>query len=570
MRVRGGTALPDVGGRRMGSVELEVNRRSVGADFQTFGRIRNPDFTEVWGLKPEGVYEETEGLNLGYRLGEVMSADAGVGRMSTDAGSSLRKHVRLAVGRQEFGFTAMTDMVDLDSGEGDRAVRRRGVDLRVPVSFMRVNLGNRYEERSLGESPGSFRRNEVYSELRLPGVERNLSAKIGRTKESRTVEAAYMDYSTITEGRLEFDARRGSGLEVHAVLGQSRVVYAEHVDRSDQTSTACDVAVGIRDFYMLSNLRLDYGLATTLTTLYESELVKVGSGGDCDSLGNYVENGEYTVSRQEVGRAPVTRLRSRLLLETGKSGKILHKRRFTTRTEISVDGESIDSDFRRAAFPGYGDIVQSENTMLGRVTASEQIVLNRIGRNTLTANLRLARGQDRRCESRAETVAEDRVQVRLISNAFDRMTVSLEGQVRSNRRSIGTGSSALERSIRARSVRMDIERPFWSSLRALLMVELLKEESTVPVYDITEIDLGPGLTVFAGSLRCDARVNLRRILSGERSLLSGYTRRNSLDWNARLSLNHTRYTSLSVEYTGSRLEHSPAIHNVRASVNATF
>lgn len=570
LRVRGGTDLPDVGGRRAGAVEFEVNRRSVGAQYETFGRIRNPDFLEVWGMKPSSVYEQTDGVNLGYRWGTGIRADAGMGRMETDAGSSSRKHARVTLGREKFGLTAMADIVDVAADGGGRGIMRRGIDLRAPVTILSVNLGSRYEERTLEDGPGSFRRNEVYSEVRVPGAERNLSMKLARTRESRIAESSWADYSTVTEGRIEFDARRGTLLEVRGVLGQSRIAYAEDVDLSDQTSTACDIAVSFRDLYVLSALTLDYGLATTLTTLYETELIKVGTGGDYDSLGNYVENGGYTVSRREAGRAPVTRLRSRLLLETGRSGKILHKRRFTTRTEIAVEGESVDASLRRAALPGYGDLVYGESMMLGRVTATEQIVLNRVGNNTISANLRGTRGQDRRCEGRLERIAQDQVQVRLISNAFDRVTVGVEGELRYNRRSLGTGVQATDRNTSARSVRMEIERPFWQTLRALLSVRIQKEKSTVPVYDVLEADLSPGITLYAGNLRCDARVNLRRILSGETSAIAGYSKQNSLDWNTRLSFNHTRFTSLSVEYTGRRFEHSPTLHNVRASVNATF
>jgi hypothetical protein len=490
--------------------------------------------------------------------------------METDAGSSRRKHARVNLGRQNFGLTAMTDVVDVASEGGGRGIMRRGVDLRAPVKFAYMNVGSRYEERTLDDGPGSFKRDELYSEVRLPGGTRNLAMKLARTSESRMQDAAWADYSTVTEGRVEFDASRGTLLQLRAIIGQSRVAYAEHVELSDQTSTACDVAVSFRDLYMLSALTFDYGLATTLTTLYEAELVKVGAGGDYDSLGNYVENGDYTISRREAGRAPVTRLRSRLLMETGRSGKILHKRRFTTRTELLVEGESVDESLRRAALPGYGDIVDGENMMLGRVTASEQIVLNRVGKNTISANIRGTRGQDRRCGERVERISQDQVQLRVISNEFERVTLAVEGEIRSNRRSIGTGALAVDRDISARSVKMEVERPFFNNLRALFLVQVLKETSTVPVYDITEADLSPGLTLYAGSLRWDARVNLRRILSGETSSVAGYSRQNSLDWNTRLSFNHTRFTSLSVEYTGTRLEHSPAIHNLRASVNATF
>lgn len=570
VRLRGETALPALGGLDVGAVEFEVKRRSVGASYQTFGRIRNPDFIDVWGMKPTSVYEETDGLNLGYKWGERIRADAGFGRMETDAGKSQRRHARVTLGRKDFGLTAMTDVVDVDSETGGRGILRRGVDLRLPVRVMSVNLGDKYEERILGDGPDSFRRNEVYSELRFLGGDQSLSLRMARTGESRIGDAGWADYSTVTEGRVELEAQMGTGLQMRAVLGQSRIVYAEKVGPGDLTSTACDIAVSLRDLYMLSALTVDYGLSNTLTTIYESELIEVGSGGDCDSLGNYVENGGYTISRREAGRAPVTRLRSRLQLETGKSGKILHARRFTTRTEIAVEGESVDEDFRRAAFPLYGDIMYSPSMMLGRITASEQIVLNRIGKNTISADLRGTRGQDRRCEDRAERFAQDLINVRLVSNSFDRVTLSLSGELRSSRRSIGTGSQAVERNIKGRSVRMDLERPLWRSLRALLGVELAKEESTVPAYDITEADFSPGLTLFAGSLRCDARVNVRRILSGETPLASGYSKRNSLDWSTRMSFNHTRYTSLSLEYTGRRLEQSPAIHNVRASVNATF
>lgn len=570
VRLSGGTALPGIGGVDAGAVEFEVNRRSVGAAYETFGRIRDAGFLEKWGIKPTGVCEESEGFNIGYRLGSGVRADAGIGNMETDAGSSRRRHASVALGGRRLGLTAMTDIVDVAAGEDGRGITRRGIDLRVPVSFALAGAGGRFEERVLGDGAGSFRRNELYSEIRLPGGTRSLSLNLARTRESRMLDAAWTDYSTVTEGRVEFEARKGTLIQLRGVLGQSRVTYAEHVELSDRTSTACDLAVSFRDLYMLSALTFDYSLSTTLTTLYETELIEVETGGDYDSLGNYVEDGDYTISRREAGRTPVTRLKSRLLMETGRSGKILHKRRLTTRTEIAVEGESVDGSLRRAALPGIGELMHGETVMFGRVTASEQIVLNRVGDNTISANLRGTRGQDRRCEDRLETIAQDRVQLRIISNAFDRLTLAVEGEFRSNRRSLGTGPQAVNRDITARSVRVNIERPIRHSLRALLSVRVQKEVSTAPVYDITQADLSPGLTLYAGSLRCDARANLRRVLSGEYTSAAGYARQNSIDWNARLSYNHTRFTSLSIEYTGTRLENSPAIHNLRASVSATF
>jgi len=570
VRVRGESALPDLAGVDAGAVEFEVNRRSVGAGFETFGRIRNPDFVEVWGLKPSSVYEETEGVNIGYKRGAGMSADVGLGRMHTDAGRSSRKHARLAFGGRGLGLTAMTDVVDVTPADGGAGgILRRGVDLRAPIGPASVNLGGRSEERTLGDGPGAFRRNEIYSEIRLPGLPRHLRAELSRIRESRLDEAAWRDYSTVTEGRVEFDARKGSLLEVRGVLAQSRIAYSEAAGLDDGTSTACDLAVSFRDLYMLSALTFDYGLASTLTTLYETEVIEVGAGGDYDSLGDYVTGGGYTISRREVGRAPVTRLRSRLVMETGRSGKILHKRRFTTRTEVAVEGESVDSSIRRAALPGYRDLTQGENMMLGRVTLSEQIVLSRLGNNTVTADFRGTRGQDRRCQGRLERFAQDRVQVRLISNAFDKTTVAVEAELRSSRNTAGTGAQVVERRLDARSARMEIERPLSGNVRGLLAVKVERQESTAPSYDVTEAALGPGLTMYAGDLRCDARVNIRRVLGGG-AAGAGYYGRDSVDWNARLSFNHTRFTSLSVEYTGTRVQDMPALHKLRASVNAAF
>jgi hypothetical protein len=570
VRLKASTALPRVGGLETGGIKLEVNRRSIGPSYQIFGRIRNPDFMEVWGLTPGNAYEESDGFNVGYTLGNLFKADGGMGRMETDAGRSQRRHASLTIGRQAFGLTAATDLVDMESAGAEGDIVKRGVDLRFPVSIARMNIGNRYEERSPVGGTVSYRRNEIYSEVGFPGDSENLSIKFARTGESRPEGEDWLEYSTVTEGRLEFSANRGSRLEMRGVMGQSRVDYAEHTGRSDIVTTACDLALNVRELYLVSTLSFDYGLASTLTTLYESELVRVGSGGDYDSLGNYVENGDYTLSRREAGKAPVTRMRSRLVLETGKSGKILHKRRLTTRAEIAVDGESTDGRLSRSAFPGYGEIMYGENMMQGRVSASGQIVLNRIGDNTISADFRGARGQDRRCADRVETTAQEQVQVRVISNAVGRMTVSLEGRLSSNRRSIGTGPQAVLRNLAARSVRLDLERPFLRNLRALLGLEIGREKSTVPDYEITQADFSPGLRMFAGDLRFDARMNVRRIINGESVLSAGYMKRNFIDWSTRVSFNHTRYTSLSLEYTGRQFEGSPAIHNMRASVNATF
>jgi hypothetical protein len=101
-------------------------------------------------------------------------------------------------------------------------------------------------------------------------------------------------------------------------------------------------------------------------------------------------------------------------------------------------------------------------------------------------------------------------------------------------------------------------------------LELVDESRRDPASSFTEAAIGPAITALIGPLRCDAGCNVKRILSSEWTRTVLLPRRDSFDWNSRINLRHGRYTSLSLEYTGRRTEGFSAVHNMRASLSATF
>jgi hypothetical protein len=103
-----------------------------------------------------------------------------------------------------------------------------------------------------------------------------------------------------------------------------------------------------------------------------------------------------------------------------------------------------------------------------------------------------------------------------------------------------------------------------------LDLELVDRDQTEPARELTKAELSPGLTFLAGSFRWDGRVSMTKILESRTATPRLLPDRDSVDWNSRFNMRHGKYTSLSLEYSGRRSEGLQTIHNLRASLSATF
>lgn len=75
---------------------------------------------------------------------------------------------------------------------------------------------------------------------------------------------------------------------------------------------------------------------------------------------------------------------------------------------------------------------------------------------------------------------------------------------------------------------------------------------------------------FVGALRCDAGLVLKRLVGSDNASVRETNLRNSVDWTSRLNLRRGRHTSFSLEYLGRKARAARTIHNLRASLSATF
>ena len=321
----------------------------------------------------------------------------------------------------------------------------------------------------------------------------------------------------------------------------------------------------------VSSMSLDYTLTNTLTSIYESELIPVAAGGDYDSLGNYVPGtGGYVMSRYEKGKQPVTRVRADLQVELGRKGKVLLDRAVSARTGIEIEGESSTDDLKRIALLYPEHLLKSDEIVFGKVTATEELVLRRGRALTATLNARGSRLLDNRCIGRREKKTTAELEARLLTSGFRQMRIGITGRLTASRSEVATASGSVEPARDSWSTRVELERNILPTIRSRVRLELLDEERTEPASAFMQLSASPGVTVFGGALRCDAGCSLRRIVRSEYTSATLYPMRDSFTWNSRVNLRHGRYTSLSLEYTGSKTAGIETIHNVKASLSATF
>jgi hypothetical protein len=439
------------------------------------------------------------------------------------------------------------------------------------VVWVRLDLGGNSELRSRLIDSTSLKRTEYYSAASLTGRDGKVSIRFSQAREDRDTGDGWDDYSSAVEGRLEFESSRGQHVALRGGVTHRRVDYAPGAGANDRRLSNGEFHLQLRDVLVINSMTLEYRLANALTSVYGTKLIKVGTGSDYDSLGNYCPgSGQYQLSRYEKHKQPVSTVKANLALEIGRKGKVLIQRRLSSRTDIDIQGESSADRLERIALLSPSYILNDAGMALGRLDFTEELVL-RQGRG-LTLSLRAKGGKtiDNRCDERRERSTSKELLARLLSNGFRRTTMGLEGRISRTETSVHMGSTRASPKRRTWSTKLSVERNISTMLRTLLRLELLNQDRTEPASRFLQASLAPGFTLFVGALRCDGGLNLRRIIRSETSGAVPSPWRDSVDWNSRAHLRHGRYTSLSLEYTGRKAHGTPTVHNVKAALSATF
>jgi hypothetical protein len=156
------------------------------------------------------------------------------------------------------------------------------------------------------------------------------------------------------------------------------------------------------------------------------------------------------------------------------------------------------------------------------------------------------------------------------TSSLRKTTASAAWRFSSAERSVRAGDTVVDPSSRIWVASTNLERMVSKALRARMGLEVSSEDRTRPASGIVQGGLSPGITVFWGGLRCDSGVNIRRLISSQAASQVLLLARDSVDWNSRINLRQGRYTSLALEYVGRKTRGVPTLHNLRASLSATF
>jgi hypothetical protein len=263
-------------------------------------------------------------------------------------------------------------------------------------------------------------------------------------------------------------------------------------------------------------------------------------------------------------------MKASLAAETGVKGKILLDRSISTRSTLEVEGESSKDNIGYLALPNPSHVLKPSEMVFGRVQLSEEVVLSRAKSVTVSMVGKASRLLDARCLGRTEKDRTAQLVARVATTGLRLMTVSVEARLVSGSRRVETQSAAITPSTSARVLVLSLERMFANTLRSRITAGVESDRRSEPFSNLTEVSLSPGFTAFLGALRWDGGLGIKRLVRSLEASDFEKRSRNCLDWNSRVNLRQGRYTSLACEYVGRKSRGLPAIHNVKASLSATF
>jgi hypothetical protein len=217
-----------------------------------------------------------------------------------------------------------------------------------------------------------------------------------------------------------------------------------------------------------------------------------------------------------------------------------------------------------------GYLFNSPDAVFGSVDVRQEVVVRRSRALTVSMSVRGSRLVDARCSGRRELKDYFEMYGRVLSSGFKGISIRVEGKRSSMRSEWRTEAGRANPTRRTWLANLNVEKGIRTGLDSRVRIELSDETKTAPGSKKLETTFGPGLTLFAGPLRCDASAAVRRILRYETEVPEVTPRRHSVNWNSRINTRHGRHTSLSVEYSGHKYQGLPTVHSFRVSLSATF
>lgn len=571
VQIRAASPLPGFGDRNLGEVDMNVMRRSIGDNYIGFDRMRRPDFLEVWAQEPANGFEESDQVGVGYSLGDAVNASMELGTLETPDGRSRRYSAVFDLGSDKMGFNAAAEQSRMAGEHAVRGRERNSVGVRLPVKFVQLGIGRTYEARVKLRDSTSVKRTEYHSGLSVSGRYGTLDLTVASGVEDRDLGGGWDDYASILEGALRFESNMGKSFSVRGAVSQRNLDYALAAGLSDRRTTGAELHMNLRDLMALSRVSVDYRLANTLSPVYGYKLVRSDFGGDYDSLGSYTPGtGDYVLSRFENGTEPVTSVRANLMVELGRKGTVLPGRSLSARTGIDVEGETSSAEIDKVALLSPSHVIDGPDVRLGRVNLVQEILFQASRALSVSLTARGSRTTDGRAADRSERRTNGEVSAKVMSSAFKSTSLGLEGRVSSTRSRIWMSSVETNPVRNLWMARLNAERSIRSNLRSKIRLEVLSQNETEPVSATIETRVTPGFTFFAGPLRWDASLGLRKILKSTSTVILSVPPRDSMNWDSRVNMRQGKYTSLSLQYTGRKLEGLPPVHNLRASLTATF
>jgi hypothetical protein len=570
-RVAGDGDLPQLAGHSAGRVRYSAKRRWVGEGYLAVARLRSPGVLQAWGQDPGDGFEATNELSLGYSLGEKLKTSFELGTMGTALGDSRRRKVAADLGSARFGLFASSEAASVLGDSTERGLERTAIGLRFPLKLADCEFGRKTDLRDRLSGDAAQIITEYYWQANLAAGGNRAAFGLSRSEERRgETGAGLRAYSSSVDGTLDFETDQTKRLALRGQAAHRRSTYSAEIGLGARSMTSADLGLVARGLWAISSLALDYGLANILTSTYTSELLRVGPGGDYDSLGNYMPGeGYYELARRESGKQPVTRMKAALTVETGLKGKILQDKAISSRTAVEIEGESDAGSVSRLALPDPFYVLAGGDVVFGKAGVNQEVV-SRAGGVTVSLSGKASRSVDSRCLDRVERNSDALASARASASSFRSTSLSVEGRVASRTRSVETGGARITPGTSTWALAANLERAITTSFRGRLGAELANDRVSQPVSSYRQGTVSGGCTAFLGALRCDAGLVLKRLVASDNASLRETNLRNSLDWSSRLNLRRGRYTSFSLEYLGRKSRAARAIQNLRASLSATF
>ena len=266
----------------------------------------------------------------------------------------------------------------------------------------------------------------------------------------------------------------------------------------------------------------------------------------------------------------MTRVNASLVLEAGRQGRVLLDRAVSSRTGIEVEGESSGGQIERIALLNPRYIAGGDGLVFSQININEELVLRRKQGATVSFNARGSRLLDRRCADRKERATSGEAEARLQLRVMKDVSVTLGGLMTALRSSVEMPGATTSPRRDTWMAKMGLEKNIVDNVRGRVRLELLNDDRVRPTSSYMQARLAPGLTAFKGGLRLDTGFSLKRIIRSNIPVGSLTPRRDSMDWNSRLHLRRGAHTSFSLEYMGRRMKGLPTVHDMRASLSATF